>query len=119
MNPHVGEARHVELAEAVLGKVDLVSNVVPHGDREAVAEHRRCPEALEQLRIQVVLILLLLEGVLEKADQLDAGTVHRVALLDGDALGLVPRKLSKGADHALEGALGAIARERGLPENHS
>lgn len=119
MNPHVGEARHIELAEAVLGKIDLISNVVPHSDREAVAEHRRRPEALEQLRRQVVVVLLVLEGVLEQADQLDAGAVHRVALLDGDALGLVPRELSKGADHALEGTLGAITRERRLPENHN
>lgn len=50
MHPHIGKTGHVELAEAVLGDVDLVSNVVPHGDGEAVAEHRRGPEALEQLR---------------------------------------------------------------------
>lgn len=117
MHPHVGKARHVELAEAVLGHVNLVSNVVPHGDGEAVAEHRGGPEALEQLQCQVVLILLLLDGVLEQADELDAGAVHRVALLNGDALGLVPRKLPEGADHALEGALRAITRERRLRED--
>lgn len=117
MHPHVGKARHVELAKAVLGDLSLISNVVSHGDGEAVAEHSRGPQALEQLRRQVVLVLLLLDGVLEEADELDTGAVHRVPLFDGDAIGLVPRKLSEGADHALEGALGAIAREGRLREN--
>ena len=41
----------------------------------------------------MLLVLPLLDGVLEKADELDAGVVDRVALLDGDALGPFVRRL--------------------------
>lgn len=117
VHPHVGEAGHVELAQAVVREADLEGDVVLHGHGEAVAEHGGGPEALEQLLRQEAVVLVLLDGILEEAEELGAGAVHGVALLDGDALGLVPGELAQSRDHALEGALWAIAREGGLVES--
>ena len=76
VRPHVGEARHVELAQAVLRELNLEGNVVLHEDGEAVAEHGRGPQAPEQLLRQVGLALLLPDGVLEEAEELTARIVH-------------------------------------------
>lgn len=119
MHPHIGEARHVELAHAIIRKTNLEGDIVLHGNSEAVTEHSRGPQAPKQLLRQVAIVLFVFDGLLEKTKELDAGVIDGVALLDGYTLNLVPGELTKSRNHALEGTLGAIAREGRLAEQSS
>lgn len=47
VHPHIGEARHVELAQAIIRETNLEGDVVLHDHSEAVTEHGRGPQASE------------------------------------------------------------------------
>lgn len=115
VSPLVAVTRHV-----VVTLTDLVrqtnreSDVVLHGDGEAVTRHGGLPQALEQLRSQAALVPALPDAALEVTDELDAGVVYGLTLMNGDVLGHVPGELLEDADQAVEGALGAVLGERRL-----
>lgn len=108
--PGVGEARLVEATLLDLIQVGSEGDVILHRHGKARTQHGRSDETSQELHSQSF-IALIADSHLQHDDEVQGRLVHRIALLDRDELGHVPRDLLDGADHALKGALQAVTRE--------
>jgi len=114
VNPAVGVSWDIEDLQLSIAIAGGNGNVVLLDDREARTNHGRREEATQELPIDGAVLLVVLgrqKGIAKQRSQADCGRVDQVSLHDGDILRAEPREFLDRRDHALVGALRAVACE--------